>query len=179
MAAVLTLRSAYKPGPPGHGTIDLRLENASSDSIERFRLALTSTVRLDCGPDTGVQPVRQVSGYLELAPAAGFVLAPGEALGITDLSVDHTPHHANDGPTERVRGARGRLDDRRPRRTDDSSSANDQSEARATRVGAWNRRTPSARAMAGGRRRVVRAARLGIGAGAIGGASAVGIGRRR
>ena len=99
MAALLTLRSAYHPDPRGHGTIALRLENTGDDPIERFRLALTSTVRLDPGPDTGVQLVRQVSGYLELAPAAGFVLGPGDTLGITGLSVDHTPHHANDGPT--------------------------------------------------------------------------------
>ncbi len=98
MAALLTLRSAYKPGPPGHGTVDLRLENSGAVPVERFRLALTSTVRLDPGPDTGAQLVRQVSGYLELAPATGFVLAPGDALEITDLSVDHTTHHANDGP---------------------------------------------------------------------------------
>ena len=70
-----------------------------AESIEHFRLALTSTVRLDPGPATAAQLVRQVSGYLELAPAPGFVLAPGDALEIADLSVDHTPHHANDGPT--------------------------------------------------------------------------------
>ena len=98
MAALLTLRSAYNPDPPGHGTVDLRLENTGADAIERFRLALTSTVRLDPGPDTGVRLVRQVSGYLELAPSPASCSHPATELVITDLSVDHTPHHANDGP---------------------------------------------------------------------------------
>lgn len=98
MAALLTLRSAYIPEPPGHGTIGLRLENTGENAIERFRLALTSTVKLDPGPHSGVQLARQVSGYHELAPPAGFALGPGAELVITGLTVGHTPHHANDGP---------------------------------------------------------------------------------
>ncbi|HEX4983748.1 MAG TPA: hypothetical protein VFV63_18715, partial [Ilumatobacteraceae bacterium] len=76
MAALLTLHSAYEPDPPGHGTIALRLENNGDDPIERFRLALTSVVKLEPGPDSGVHLARQISGYHELAPAAGFVLGP-------------------------------------------------------------------------------------------------------
>ena len=179
MAAVLTLRSSYAPGPRGHGTVDLRLENMGAESIEHFRLALTSTVRLDPGPATAAQLVRQVSGYLELAPAPGFVLAPGDALEIADLSVDHTPHHANDGPTSAfvVLEDGATIDVHVEPMTAPPSTAGMKREQRA--LGARIRRWPSARAMAGGGQRIVRAARLRIGAGPIGGASAVGFGRHR
>ena len=98
MAAVLTLRSAYQPDPRGHGTISLRLENRGTDAVERFRLALTSVVKLDPGPDSGVRLAQRVSGYHELARSPELVLAPGEELVIAGLAVGHTPRHANDGP---------------------------------------------------------------------------------
>ncbi len=186
MAAVLTLRSAYDPGPPGHGTIDLRLENAGADSIERFRLALTSTVRLDPGPDTGVQLVRQVSGYLELAPACRFRARTRRR------AADHRPV-GRPHPTsrqrradERVRRARGRLDDRRPRRADDVSDQPRRGSTPEQRtVGARHRATrprscrgrPRSTDRWVGRVRV--AGRVRGGAGAIGRAVAIRIGRGR
>ena len=138
-------------------------------------------MRLDPGPDTGAQLVRQVSGYLELAPAAGFVLAPGDALEITDLSVDHTPHHANDGPAS----AFVVLDDGSTidvaRRTDDGllnrarCRTREQRRSRARRPMERPALVPWPAAVD----RIVRAARRHIGAGAIGGAAAVGIERGR
>jgi hexosaminidase len=98
MAAVLTLRSAYVPGPPGDGVVTLCLENNGADPIARFHLALTSTVKLDPGPDSGVRLARQVSGYHELAPSPGLVLRPGEDVVFGGLAVGHPPRHANDGP---------------------------------------------------------------------------------
>jgi hexosaminidase len=98
MAALLTLRSAYDPDAPGHGTVTLRLENNGVEAIERFRLALTSTVKLDPGPDSVVRLARQVSGYHELEPSPVLAVAPGEELVIAGLAVGHPPHHANDGP---------------------------------------------------------------------------------
>jgi hexosaminidase len=98
VAAVLTLHSAYHPSPRGHGTISLRLENRGADAVERFRLALTSVVKLDPGPDSGVRLAQQVSGYHELAASPDMVLAPGEELVIAGLAVGHAPRHANDGP---------------------------------------------------------------------------------
>ena len=91
MAALLTLRSSYHPVASAHGTIDLRLDERGVDSVERFRLALTSTVRLDPGPDGDVRLARQVSGYYELDPADDFVLRPGDAVRITDCR-STTPH---------------------------------------------------------------------------------------
>jgi len=98
MAALLTLRSAYDPDAEGHGAVTLRLENTGAEAIERFRLALTSTVKLDPGPDGVVRLARQVSGYHELQPSPALVLGPGEELVIDGLMVGHRPHHANDGP---------------------------------------------------------------------------------
>ncbi len=98
MAALLTLHSAFNPGPPGHETIDMRLENSGAGPVTQFRLALTCVLQLDPDPEGDVRLVRRVAGYHELAPAPGFVLGPGDELAITGLAVGHIPHHANDGP---------------------------------------------------------------------------------
>jgi hexosaminidase len=98
MAALLTLRSAYDPDASAHGAVTLRLENTGPDAIERFRLALTSTVKLEPGPDSLVRLARHVSGYHELEPSSDVVLPPGEALVIGGLAVGHPARHANDGP---------------------------------------------------------------------------------
>ncbi|MGH9134372.1 MAG: beta-N-acetylhexosaminidase [Ilumatobacteraceae bacterium] len=98
MAALLTLRSAYQPGPPGHGVVTLQLENAGTDAIARFRLALTSTVQLDPDPASAVRLARRVSGYHEFAVDPDPVLRPGDVLTIAGLAAGHTLNHANDGP---------------------------------------------------------------------------------
>ncbi len=98
MAALLTLRSEYDPGTSARGTVTLRLSNDGTDAIERFRLALTSTVKLDPAPDGLTRLARQVSGYHELEPPADLVLGPGQELVIAGLAVGHPPRHANDGP---------------------------------------------------------------------------------
>jgi hexosaminidase len=98
MAELLTLRSAYDRGASAHGTVTLWLSNNGADAIERFRLALTSTVKLDPGPDGLVRLARQVSGYHELEPSRDLVLGSGEELVIAGLAVGHAPRHANDGP---------------------------------------------------------------------------------
>ena len=97
MAALLTLRSTYQPGPPGHGAVTLRLENAGRQPLECFRLALTSIVQLDPPPGSPLQLARRVAGYHEFA-ALGLVLAPGASVEFADLVAGHTPRHANDGP---------------------------------------------------------------------------------
>ena len=78
----------------------LRLENNGAEAIERFRLALDEHGQTRPGPGRAVvRLARQVSGYHELAPSPVFVL--GARRGAGDhrrWSVDHTPHHANDGP---------------------------------------------------------------------------------
>ncbi len=77
--------------------------------------------------------------------------APGEAAG--DHRTGGRPHPASRQrrPGECIRRARGRLDDRRPRRADDSSGVDHRFEARTAPVGARNRRRSRPRAVAGRR----------------------------
>ena len=119
MAAVLTLRSTYHPDPPGHGTVDAASGERGADPIGRFRLALTSTSGSTRGPDSArATGATACPATTSSTPAAGFVLAPGERAG--DRRAGRRAHRPSRQrrPGERVRGARRRLDDRRPRRAD-------------------------------------------------------------
>ena len=85
--------------------------------------------------------VRQVSGYHELAPSPDFVLAPGDAAGDHRSVGRPHPTSRQRRAGERVRRARGRLDDRCARRADDRSSADHRCRsANDAAIGARHRR---------------------------------------
>jgi hexosaminidase len=79
------------------GTLWLRLVNGGRETLERFRLALTSVVQLDPMSDAAILAAR-TSGYHELSPPAALVLAPGDVWETGPLRCGHRPGHANDGP---------------------------------------------------------------------------------
>jgi hexosaminidase len=94
---MLRLDASYVPGDGDGGTMWLRLVNGGRETLERFRLALTSVVQLTPASDAATLAAR-TSGYHELSPPAGLVLAPGDVWETGPLRCGHRPGHANDGP---------------------------------------------------------------------------------
>jgi hexosaminidase len=98
MTASLRLDAAYVPADDGAGRMRLRLVNSGRAPLAEFRLVLTSVVQLTPDPGAPARLVARTSGHHEIAPPAGFELAPGEVWDVGALVCGHRPDHANDGP---------------------------------------------------------------------------------
>ncbi|HEX4296614.1 MAG TPA: beta-N-acetylhexosaminidase [Devosia sp.] len=91
------LRSIWEPGESG-GRYRLILANRGKDSIANFRLGISGQVRITAGAETSNgHIVTQLSNYAELAPPAGFVLAPGAEWEIGIRQLDFPLRHWTDG----------------------------------------------------------------------------------
>ena len=73
------LRSEWIPGAePQTGCYRLTLTNRSKAAISGFRLGISGPARVnEAAKPTNAMVVTQLSNYAELAPPAGFTLAPG------------------------------------------------------------------------------------------------------
>src|SRR6185312_12923260 len=92
------LGSTYLPGD-GNGTLRLSLTNRTKAPVEGFRVGFSGQIRaMDDARISNGRIVTRLSGYHEIAPPAGFILAAG-ATWETDIDGLAFPlRHWTDGP---------------------------------------------------------------------------------
>jgi hexosaminidase len=79
-------------------TYRLILSNLGPGPVADFRLAISGPARIGEGAEIdGGRVVVQLSNYVELAPAAGFALAPGAAWTLDIRGLDYPIRHWTDG----------------------------------------------------------------------------------
>ena len=93
------LRSVWTPNESG-GQYRLILGNRGTTPIEGFRLGVSGPARINEEATIGNgRIVTQLSNYAELAPPAGFVLAPGAEWVVDIDRLDYPLRHWTDGAT--------------------------------------------------------------------------------
>ena len=95
------LRSIWTPDPDGKtGSYQLILANHSKTAIEGFALGFSGPARINEAAEIrNGRMVTQLSNYAELAPPAGFVLAPGGEWTVDIGKLDYPLRHWTDGAT--------------------------------------------------------------------------------
>ncbi|MEO7221690.1 MAG: beta-N-acetylhexosaminidase [Devosia sp.] len=95
------LRSEWIPGDePQTGRYRLSLANCTKLPISGFRLGISGPARInEAARPTNAGVVTQLSNYAELAPPAGFILAPGADWQIEIDRLDYPLRHWTDGAT--------------------------------------------------------------------------------
>ena len=93
------LETTYVPAANGESlAYTLTLTNASASPISNFRLCISGPDRID--PQSEIEGgtlVARLSNHAELAPRAGFVLAPGQSWTVTARSMSFPLRHWTDG----------------------------------------------------------------------------------
>ncbi len=93
----LVLESEWSPGD---GRYRLILTNHSNETLRDFRLGFSGPARVSDGAEiAGGIVIAQLSNFCEIAPAAGFVLAPGANWTLDILKLDYPIRHWTDGAT--------------------------------------------------------------------------------
>jgi hexosaminidase len=97
-APLFRLDSSWGPAGGAAGSLSLTLVNLSRQTLRRFRLALTSHVKIDAdGELRGATLIDQLSTYHLMAPPADFVLAPGASWSVVASRLSHAPRHYTSG----------------------------------------------------------------------------------
>ncbi len=93
------LTSEWVPGiEPEIGTYRLKLENRTKAAISGFRLGFSGPVRIDdTARPTNAIVVTRLSNYAELAPPAGYSLAPGASWDVEIDRLQYPLRHWTDG----------------------------------------------------------------------------------
>jgi hexosaminidase len=92
------LGSEWLPGAAQTGRYRLTLSNRSGAAISGFRLGFSGPARIsEAARPVNGRVVTQLSNYAELAPPAGFVLAPGAAWTVEIDRLDYPLRHWTDG----------------------------------------------------------------------------------
>lgn len=95
------LRSEWLPSDdPQAGRYRLTLENRGKTAVSGFRLGISGPARInEAAKPNGGHVVTQLSNYAELAPPAGFTLAPGGEWQVEIDRLDYPLRHWTDGAT--------------------------------------------------------------------------------
>lgn len=93
------LHSEWVPGDEPHlGRYRLSLTNQGKAAVSGFRLGISGPARIsDAARPTNATVVTRLSNYAELAPPAGFSLAPGATWQIEIDKLDYPLRHWTDG----------------------------------------------------------------------------------
>ncbi|MGV3490593.1 MAG: beta-N-acetylhexosaminidase [Devosia sp.] len=106
-----TLSTTWHPAAEGEAArYTLTLRNGGSEPLRDFRLCVSGPARID--PDDTVEGGRLaklLSNHAELAPPAGFVLAPGDSWSVTVSGANTIVRHWTDGATGAYLALDGRI----------------------------------------------------------------------
>src|SRR5690606_14502879 len=92
------LRSEWRPEGAGGGLYRLILTNRTGAAVSGFRLGFSGPARISEAATLGNgKMVTQLSNYAEIAPPAGFVLAPGADWTVEIARLDYPLRHWTDG----------------------------------------------------------------------------------